>query len=43
MVIIGFIGVYLYMDKLNEINGLSVSTPQEIMIFNFTHLRKFQG
>ncbi len=43
MVIIGFIGVYLYMDKLNEINGLSVSTPQEIMIFNFTALAEISG
>ena len=43
MVIIGFIGVYLYMDKLNEINGLSGSTPQEIMIFNFTALAEISG
>ena len=31
------------MDKLNEINGLSVSTPQEIMIFNFTALAEISG
>ena len=43
MVIIGFIGIYLYMSKLNEINGLSISTPQEIMIFNFMTLAEIAG
>ena len=33
MVIIGFIGVYIYLSKLNEINGLSVSSPEQIMIY----------
>ena len=43
MIIIAFIGIYLYMSKLNEINGLSFSTPQEIMIFNFRTLAEISG
>ena len=43
MVIIGFIGVYIYLSKLNEINGLSVSSPEQIMIYNFTALAEIAG
>ena len=36
LIIVGFVGYLTYIDKITELNGLSVSTPESILIYNFT-------
>ncbi|MDP6216745.1 MAG: EscU/YscU/HrcU family type III secretion system export apparatus switch protein, partial [SAR324 cluster bacterium] len=36
LIIVGFVGYLTYMDKISELNGLSVSTPEAILKYNFT-------
>jgi len=32
LIIVGFVGYLTYIDKITELNGLSVSTPESILI-----------
>ena len=43
MIIVGFVGYLTYMDKISELNGLSVSTPEAILKYNFTVVAEIAG
>ena len=36
LIIVGIVGYITYMDKITELNGLSVATPEDILEYNFT-------
>ena len=43
LIIVGFVGYLTYMDKISELNGLSVSTPEAILKYNFTVVAEVAG
>ena len=43
LIIVGFVGYLTYIDKITELNGLSVSTPDFILIYNFTEVAEVAG
>ena len=43
LIIVGFVGYLTYIDKITELNGLSVSTPESILIYNFTVVAEVAG
>lgn len=43
LIIVGFVGYLTYIDKITESNGLSVSTPESILIYNFTVVAEVAG
>ncbi|MBC8257577.1 MAG: flagellar biosynthesis protein FlhB [SAR324 cluster bacterium] len=43
LVIVGFVGYLTYMDKITELNGLSVSSPLAILEYNFTVVAEVAG
>ena len=43
LIIVGFVGYLTYMDKISELNGLSVSTPEAILKYNFTVIAEVAG
>ena len=43
MIIVGFVGYLTYIDKITELNGLSVSNPESILIYNFTVVAEVAG
>ena len=43
LIIVGFVGYLTYIDKITELNGLSVSTPDSILIYNFTVVAEVAG
>ena len=43
LIIVGFVGYLTYMDKITELNGLSVSTPEAILTYNFTVVAEVAG
>ena len=43
LIIVGFVGYLTYIDKITELNGLSVSTPESILIYNFTVVAEAAG
>ena len=43
LIIVGFVGHLTYIDKITELNGLSVSTPESILIYNFTVVAEVAG
>jgi len=43
LIIVGFVGYFTYIDKITELNGLSVSTPESILIYNFTVVAEVAG
>ncbi|MEZ7974362.1 MAG: flagellar biosynthesis protein FlhB [SAR324 cluster bacterium] len=43
MIIVGFVGYLTYMEKISELNGLSVSTPEAILKYNFTVVAEIAG
>ena len=43
LIIVGFVGYLTYIDKITELNGLSVSTPNFILIYNFTVVAEVAG
>ena len=43
LIIVGFVGYLNYIDKITELNGLSVSTPESILIYNFTVVAEVAG
>ena len=43
LIIVGFVGYLTYIDKITELNGLSVSTPESIVIYNFTVVAEVAG
>jgi len=43
LAIVGFVGYLTYMDKITELNGLSVSTPEAILKYNFTAVAEVAG
>ena len=43
LIIVGFVGYLTYIDKITELNGLSVSTPEFILIYNFTVVAEVAG
>jgi len=43
LIIVGFVGYLTYIDKITELNGLSVSTPAFILIYNFTVVAEVAG
>ena len=43
LIIVGFVGYLTYIDKITELNGLSVSTPDFILIYNFTVVAEVAG
>ena len=43
LIIVGFVGYLTYMDKITELNGLSVSTPEAILKYNFTVVAEVAG
>ncbi|MDG1861357.1 MAG: flagellar biosynthesis protein FlhB [SAR324 cluster bacterium] len=43
LIIVGFVGYITYIDKITELNGLSVSTPESILIYNFTVVAEVAG
>jgi len=43
LIIVGFVGYLTYIDKITELNGLSVSTPEFILKYNFTVVAEVAG
>ena len=43
LIIVGFVVYLTYMDKISELNGLSVSTPEAILKYNFTVVAEVAG
>ena len=43
LIIVGIVGYLTYIDKITELNGLSVSTPDSILIYNFTVVAEVAG
>ena len=43
LIIVGFVGYLTYIEKITELNGLSVSTPESILIYNFTVVAEVAG
>ena len=43
LIIVGFVGYLTYMEKISELNGLSVSTPEAILKYNFTVVAEVAG
>ncbi len=43
LIIVGFVGYITYMDKITELNGLSVATPEAILEYNFTVVAEVAG
>ena len=43
LIIVGFVGYLTYIDKITELNGLSVSTPESILLYNFTVVAEVAG
>ena len=43
LIIVGFVGYITYMDKITELNGLSVATPEAILEYNFTVVAEVSG
>ena len=43
LIIVGFVGYLTYIDKITELNGLSVSSPESILIYNFTVVAEVAG
>jgi flagellar biosynthetic protein FlhB len=43
LIIVGFVGYLTYMDKITELNGLSVATPEAILKYNFTVVAEVAG
>lgn len=43
LIIVGFVGYLTYIDKITELNGLFVSTPESILIYNFTVVAEVAG
>ena len=43
MIIVGFVGYITYMTKITELNGLIVSTPEEILEYNFVVVAEVAG
>ena len=43
LIIVGFVGYLTCIDKITELNGLSVSTPESILIYNFTVVAEVAG
>ena len=41
--IVGIVGYITYMDKITELNGLSVATPEAILEYNFTVVAEVSG
>ena len=43
LIIVGFVGYLTYIEKITELNGLSVSTPESILNYNFTVVAEVAG
>ena len=43
LIIVGIVGYITYMDKITELNGLSVATPEAILEYNFTVVAEISG
>jgi len=43
LIIVGIVGYITYMDKITELNGLSVATPEDILEYNFTVVAEVSG
>jgi len=43
LIIVGFVGYLTYIEKITELNGLSVSTPESILKYNFTVVAEVAG
>ena len=43
LIIVGFVGYLTYIDKITELNGLSVSPTDSILIYNFTVVAEVAG
>ena len=43
LIIVGIVGYITYMDKITELNGLSVATPEAILEYNFTAVAEVSG
>ncbi|MBG55599.1 MAG: flagellar biosynthesis protein FlhB [Deltaproteobacteria bacterium] len=43
LIIVGIVGYITYMDRITEINGLSVATPEAILEYNFTVVAEVSG
>ncbi|MBT3214253.1 MAG: flagellar biosynthesis protein FlhB [Deltaproteobacteria bacterium] len=43
LIIVGFVGYLTYIDKISELNGLSISTPEAILKYNFTVVAEVAG
>ena len=43
LIIVGFVGYLTYIEKITELNGLSVSTPEYILSYNFTVVAEVAG
>ena len=43
LIIVGIVGYITYMDKITELNGLSVATPEAILEYNFTVVAEVSG
>jgi len=43
LIIVGFVGYLTYIDKITELNGLFVLTPESILIYNFTVVAEVAG
>ena len=43
LIIVGFVGYLTFIDKITELNGLSVSAPEAILKYNFTVVAEVAG
>ncbi len=43
LIIVGIVGYITYMDKITELNGLFVATPEAILEYNFTVVAEVSG
>ena len=43
LIIVGIVGYITYMEKITELNGLSVATPEAILEYNFTVVAEVSG
>ena len=43
LIIVGFVGYLTYIDKITELNGLFVATPESILEYNFTVVAEVAG
>jgi len=43
LIIVGIVGYITYMDKITELNGLYVATPEAILEYNFTVVAEVSG